>query len=363
MKNRVIIVILLIALLFSATADAYVTAFVYVREDGGTLNLRKEPTTASESLGIVRHGDSVEIRQQGDEWSYIYVNRLARAGYLKTKYLKNVEYHSEEQGEYPSREVSVSYGSAAPYEAPCVFSLDLDGDGTRESVTFETVKTGEYDEETRLLVSSSGGKADTFVCDIHSFAQIFFVKLDGTGRAYMLVSGDEMSSDFVTYCLYWDGSAIKPVNFLVPSPYTPGTSAPGGVTYVQNGIVRVCDHRDVFGTWFASLDYSMNGGEMQCAVNPVWVVENDLTDPEIWQYRAMTAKIDLPAVCFDTFDLIPAGTRLLLTAIDDLNARAYYITDSGRTGYIEYGFDESQWRKTIGGVPEDDCFDNLFYAG
>ena len=363
MKTRVASIVLFIVFLISASADAYVTASVYVREDGGTLNLRKEPTTSSESLGIVKHGDSVEIRRQGDEWSYIYVNRLSRAGYLKTKYLKNIEYHDDGQGDYPSREVVVSFGSAVPYEAPCVFSLDLDGDGTTETLTFETVSADEYNDETRLLVSSANGKTDAFVCDIHTFAQIWFVKLDGTGRAYMLVSGDEMSSDFVTYCLYWDGKTIRRAEFLVPSPYQPGTCAPGGITRIQNGVVRVCEHRDVLGTWFASLDYSMNGSRMQCAVNPVWIVENDLTDPEIWQYRAMTARIDLPAVCFDSFEVVPAGTRLLLSAIDDLHSRAYFITDSGRTGFFEYENGDSPLTRTINGIPEEECFDNLFYAG
>ena len=363
MKKRFLSLIILFSLLFSASADVTITASVFVREGGGTLNLRKGPTTSSESLGIVKHGDSVDVYQMGEEWSYIYVYRLARAGYLKTKYLNNIEYHNEGETPYPVYDVTASYGSAQGYDAPCIFNLDLDGDGSAERLTFETLPTGEYDEETSLYVASESGKADSFVCNIHSFAQIWFVRLDGTPRVYMFVSGDEMSSDFSTYCLFWDGTHVKRVSFVSPAPYSAGDLASGGVTDIQNGIVSICDHRDLFGTWFATLDYSMNGNTMQYCANPVWTIENDLSDPETWKYRGMTVKTDLPAVSFERFVTIPAGTRLLICAIDDLNSRAYFITDSGLTGYFEYGVKEGFWGRTIDGIPEDDCFENICYAG
>lgn len=364
MKLRVLSLLLLFSLLISASADVYITAEIYVRPGGGTLNLRSQPTTESESLGIVHHGDPIEIYQSDEEWSYIYSDRLDCTGYIKTKYITNIEYHGEEQqGVYPSYTPLPSYGDAEAYEAPCTFELDLDGDGTQESVTFETYPVSEYEERTQLIVFSENGNEDTFVCDIHSGAQVWFVKLDGTGRAYMFLSGDEMSSDFATYCLFWDGSAIKLAPFFSPAPYSPGQAAAGAVTNIQNGIVTICDHRDMFGTWFASLDYGLNGSSMQYLPNPVWIVSNDLSDPEIWEYRALTAKTDLPAMSFDSAATIPKGTKLLLSAIDDFNSRAYFISDSGRIYSVEYAFDADGWTRTLDGIPEDECFENLLYAG
>ena len=86
---------MLIALFLPVTAyqeSVIVYGFgeVYVAKKGGTLHLRSEATTKSESLGIVHHGDEIQVLALGSEWSNIYSYRVGISGYIKTKYIVNL---------------------------------------------------------------------------------------------------------------------------------------------------------------------------------------------------------------------------------------------------------------------------------
>lgn len=60
---------------------------VYVSRDGGSLNVRKGPSTDYGIAGYVKHGQSIQILSEGSGWSKIKVVKSGVTGYIKNKYI------------------------------------------------------------------------------------------------------------------------------------------------------------------------------------------------------------------------------------------------------------------------------------
>lgn len=356
------IVAVLLILLLSVGAVAEYTATVDVGKSGGTLHLRSATATSSPSLGIVRQGDNVIIQYESGEWSYIYVPRLDKTGFLKTKYLKNIISVKEddglkESGSCPSYDVIAVSSDPKRYSLPAQFSVDMDGDGTAESVFAEYVPKDGYDDQVVISVFDNGKYSDPVYTDIIVAADAHFVRLDNSGRVYMLLDGDVMSSDFITYCFCWDGDSLKTV------PFNGKPVGGGAVATVENGVLTLVDVCDIFGTYGAQMDYTLSENGFSPVPGTLWRISINLADESLWNEFSLRVKRDLPAVVFGKKGTVKAGTKLFINAVDYDNARAYFVTDRAVTGYFEYTASANGWGHSVGGYAEDSCFDNIRYAG
>ncbi len=66
------------------TADLY--AKVYISASGGSMNVRKGPSTSTTALTVVKHGATVQVLGKDGEWSKV-LTQSGVTGYIKTKYL------------------------------------------------------------------------------------------------------------------------------------------------------------------------------------------------------------------------------------------------------------------------------------
>lgn len=250
-------------------------------------------------------------------------------------------------------------------------TCDLDGDGAMERVSWKKVAPdGDYDPVVVLMVAPDGGEPASFETEIVWGESVNLVKLiDGDSATDIMISGDVMSDDYVTYYLRWKDGALYPLLFA-----DGGRGENGDGCYYEVGIGRFTEigpnrltlsgSQDVLGTWFAKRSYALNPvGYFDFDDDGLWVRDIDDADGEVWDYGALTLKTEL-AYTDENGDAgtLAAGEKILVTASDKKNL-AWFATRDGRTGTLEIGLDyDKGWGWLVNGVSEDDAFEYVPYA-
>ena len=255
-----------------------------------------------------------------------------------------------------------------PLEENTVLSVDLDGDGTEEQVSWAMVP-GQYDTYSTLTVVPADGKALTYETKLLYASQVYVTDLDGDGRQEILMSGDVMSDDYYTWCLHFDGEALYEVLF----PDGERGRNHGGynkygygeITAVGNGMLVLTGSQDVLGTWFASRTLSLTPYDrFEFNDAGLWMRNlADAGDDDLWDYAALTTIIELPYEGQDgATGILPPGTKLLVYATDK-ESLARFSTQDGLSGTLAISRNYEQgWGWLVDGVPEDQCFDRVPYA-
>lgn len=249
-----------------------------------------------------------------------------------------------------------------------VLSVDLDGDGAAEQVSWAMVP-GQYDTCLTLTVTPAGGEALTYPVDITGEADVRILDLDGDGRQEILLSGDVMSDDYVTWCLRYGDGALYEVLFPDCSrgQYTDGyfKYGYGRITAVEGDRLTLSGSQDMLGTWFACRTVRLTPHDrFEFDDDGLWRRDIvDPADPELWGYAAIVTKVDLPYTGADgQAATLPAGTKILITATDKAEA-VWFTTQGGVTGIFSISPDyERGWGWMVDGIGEDEGFGPLPYA-
>jgi len=247
--------------------------------------------------------------------------------------------------------------------------IDLDGDGTEEAVRW-AVETTEYGVDCLTLTVQPGeGKALVYATDIVWKPEAFALDLDGDGAVELLLSGDVMSDDYYTACLRYDGSALYEVLFPDSNRGESGSGyfrqGYGRIVAIDGGRLTLSGSQDVLGTWFATRKVRLSPYDrFEFDDDGLWSRDAaDLDDADLWEYAALTAKVDLTYVAPDGSEAtLPAGEKLLIVASDKADI-AHFITPDGRAGALSISPDYDRgWGWRVNGVGEADCFEYVPYA-
>lgn len=248
-----------------------------------------------------------------------------------------------------------------------VIELDLNGDGTMEGLSWKTSVVNEYDETVEVVVKTANGEVRWGV-PLYS-AQVCALDLDGDGMTEIFVSGDEMSDDYVTYCLQFDGTGMMQLSF---ADINRGENSEayydfgyGRLVRAENGIVELEGSQDFLGTYMATRVLGLQDGRFESVDDGVWRVE---VDPERfeWEYAHLVAAQDIPATFFgeegEEDGILRAGEKLLISGSDKI-AVAYFQTEDGRFGFFQIAPDTvNGWGLTINGISESELFEYIPYA-
>lgn len=247
--------------------------------------------------------------------------------------------------------------------------VDLDGDGAMESVTWSTAMLNEYDEEAVVTVGNASGEVEWRSGMLYG-SQAWVTDIDANGLKEIFVSGDQMSDDYVTFCLNYTGAALEQLLFADANRgentgeyYDWGY---GMVTAIEGAEITLTGSQDMLGTWMASRRFSLLDGRLEIVDDGYWMCDPDVDDPEVWEYRSLTPVQAVPVTFVVDYELVSGelqpGERILLTRFDKL-ADAFFVTEDGRHGFITAQPDaESGWGWTINGVPESEMFEYVPYA-
>lgn len=362
--KRGLTVVLVFLMLFSFFAISEVSATVYVSSKGGTLHLRQGASVSSASLGIVKHGDSVYIYETGDEWSFIYVPRLEKTGYLKTKYL--IADSGYTSGSPSGSDILSPSGASSCFTLPAAVSYDMNADGSLERFVFEERTDAYASEYLHLSVYENGVRTAERDFEIMSDGSAYFAKLDHTGRIYIFVTGDQCSSDYITECMYYENKALHSVGFSAAAPYAAADVFPGAVSKIENGVITLTTVLDVLGTRAYTCDFTMGYSRIEPLTRSVWTTRYLVSDPETWEYISLTATCDLPITAYGMASTLPSDTRILVTAVDSAFSTIHFVSEHGLSGTFSYSAAPDSygcWGITIGGIFEENAFEYVPYAG
>ena len=247
--------------------------------------------------------------------------------------------------------------------------IDLDGDGAAEAVSW-AVETTEYGVDClTLTVQPRAGKALVYATDIVGRPEAFALDLDGDGAVELLLSGDVMSDDYYTACLRYDGSALYEVLFPDSNRGDSGSGyfrqGYGRITAIEDGRLTLSGSQDVLGTWFATRQVRLSPYDrFEFDDDGLWTRDMvDLDDAELWEYAALTTKIELTYTAPDGSEAtLPAGEKLLVIA-SDKEETAHFVTPDGIIGALAISPDYDRgWGWMVNGMGEADCFEYLPYA-
>lgn len=247
--------------------------------------------------------------------------------------------------------------------------VDLDGDGEMESVTWSTVMMNEYDEEAVVTVKNSYGEGEWHSGMLYG-SQAWVTDIDSNGLKEIFVTGDQISDDYMTFCLNFTGAMLEQLLFADANR---GENDGGYYDWgygwfepLEGNRIKLTGSQDMLGTWMVSREFSLVDGMFELVDDGYWRREIDMTDPEIWEYRSLVPVQAIPVTFVadgvETAGELQAGERALLTRFDKVST-AYFMTEDGREGYFTTAPDEEAgWGLVINGIPESELFEMVPYA-
>ena len=250
------------------------------------------------------------------------------------------------------------------------YSFDLDGDGENETVRWESILIGEYDDSrARLTVTTSSGVQaqweSTMLFGIKSYA----CDLDNDGRVELFFTGDEMSDDYITACIRFSEGSLKQIPFAngdrgewndIDQEYGYGL-----ITGIYENALELTGSQDILGTYFGFRLFKLQGDRFAFDDDGLWRFPFNMDDEDFWEYKGLTLIQEIPVTFTSdegsfTGTLLP-GTHLVVTATDRQTV-VHFMTYAGQTGFFTISPDAENWGVLVNGIPEDQVFAFLPYA-
>ena len=245
--------------------------------------------------------------------------------------------------------------------------IDLNGDGEAEQVLIK-LQGPEEEQTVSVFVTASDGAMYTYDTDAMWLSDAWATDLDGDGQMEILISGDEMSDDYFTWCLRFDDEAgLVALEFADANrgENTDGyfDAGYGAVTAIDGNRLTMVGSQDVLGTWMAARTFTLKDGRFELEDGGLWKLLSGEDEEEMWEYGSLTLTAELPVTLSDgSDDVLRKDDQLVITQTDKVSI-VYFRTRDGREGSfpIEPNLEEG-WGSLVNGVPEYDLFEYLPYA-
>lgn len=228
-------------------------------------------------------------------------------------------------------------------------SIDMDGDGSMETVTV-TVDEDKYTTDV-AIAGAKGNYSDHLDTALMFLSAYVGDAWLGDGSQALFLCGDEASDDYETVVYRLQNGELQRADIF-------GSLLDAN----EKGVLTIECAVDVFGTYGGVCQYQLRDGFTFSFCSP-YRVQNDSDN---WAERKLTVICDsLPVILQDGTNeaaTLPKGTELVLletdqksyAVLEDANGDAYRVD-------IERHDDDWQWY--LNGMPEDQCFEPLLYAG
>ena len=240
--------------------------------------------------------------------------------------------------------------------------IDLNGDGEAEQVLIR-LQGPEEEQTVSVFVTASDGAMYTYDTDVMWLSDAWATDLDGDGQMEILISGDEMSDDYFTWCLRFDDEAgLVALEFADANrgENTDGyfDAGYGAVTAIDGNRLTMVGSQDVLGTWMAARTFTLKDGRFELEDGGLWKLLSWEDEEEMWEYGSLTLTAELPVTLSDgSDDVLRKDDQLVITQTDKVSI-VYFRTRDGREGSfpIEPNLEEG-WGSLVNGVPEYDLFE------
>lgn len=277
------------------------------------------------------------------------------------------DYEYEDDLDYEDEwEESIDIGDGQRLQLGEEVQLDLDGDGTEESVC--AIMEREDEMEFLSVSVEAGENFYEYDSDVIYGGAAYAADMDGDGNPELLLTGDEASADYFTWCLKFSRE-----DGLNPLPFADANRGENTGDYYESGYGRIVaidgqtltmvGSQDALGTWMCSRQFTLRDGKFELDDGGIWIVVDDLDDPDNWEYRCLTVAQPISVTLEDgSQSTLEPGTKLLITETDKTSF-AGYQTEDGQRGKISIAPDvEEGWGSLVDGKHEYDCFEYIPYA-
>ena len=247
-----------------------------------------------------------------------------------------------------------------------IYEIDLDGDGTPEIVRPQ-MQGFDGEENLQLLVETEEQIYfyDTFILYANGS---YAVDLDGDGIPEILMSGDEASADYFTWCLKFD-----PALGIQAIPFADANRGENTDEYFECGYGRIIaidgntltmlGSQDALGTWWCTREYTLRNGRFELDDDGIWHVAFDADDPDTWEYSSLELIRELDVTLADgSAATLAPGEKIVITDTDKVSYVGFQ-TQTGTRGTIPIEPDvEEGWGFLIHGISEYEYFDYIPYS-
>ena len=252
---------------------------------------------------------------------------------------------------------------SVPVDTP--LTIDLDGDGSQETLSWAMIPD-EWEQHLQLSVSMQDGSTAAYDAEIYSNEAVYVNDLDGDGVQEIFLTGDVMSDDYYTWCLHLVNGSLYEVLFPDTTRSDEATKAYyksgyGLITDISGNSVKLMGSQDMLGTFMATRIVTLAPwGLFEFSDDGKWHRAADLNDIDLWTYAALTTTREIPYN--DEEAVLPAGTRLIITAMDKKDT-AWFVTEDGVEGRLSVSKDYNRgFGSMVSNMPEEECFEYLPYA-
>ncbi len=252
--------------------------------------------------------------------------------------------------------------------------VDLDGDGRLEKVSLETIENAPDAEEDETIytmrVYGADGNSDSREGETYTYdAGVLIADMDATdGKLELFFSVVYESDDYSTSCLRYENDVLHELDFEADCFGGRISSVRAVALKEENGHVTLNASVDVLGTYGAEREFMLMNDVLVPVSYSDWHINpnHELSDAELWAYRALEVKKPLPVYLTgkDTLMQLSPGVKIIITGTDAYSY-ADFVTVDGTTGRIMLQKPSAdEWGWYIEGVPEREYFVNeLPYAG
>jgi hypothetical protein len=237
------------------------------------------------------------------------------------------------------------------------YSADPDGDDTDESIKLAANPSADSGDSQYALQITDGTVSAQAQTDVISDCSLWLVDVDGDGNQEILLSGNVMSDDYVTYCWQYAGGALTPIKFAAGSE--DGAEAAdtfdGWIENIGSDGILMARSCSILGTYKGVCSFEYSDGALHPSGGSVW----SFTGDPVW----LTVKTALPVTLSGGGSAsLPAGTQIRLTATDG-ESWVGYTDKNGGEGTIQVESGGDYWGWNINGAADTTYFESLPYAG
>lgn len=220
-------------------------------------------------------------------------------------------------------------------------SIDINEDGTAETITISGTKTDDAYEEIVVNVNGQQIKQEEY---FYTYIP-YFVKCNGKSYIYVQLTSDNASMSLVVF----DVTRIKPRYVGVVS---------GGLSgFFNPNYLYIEDRLDVLSTY---------NGKRLCHIGANGLPVYDSSEYEALAENPLVSTVPLKGEIVDPITgkvtgtvIFPKETSFRIVATDNASYIKLEASD-GRVAKFEVTLD---WPQTINGVEAEKCFETLWYAG
>lgn len=264
-------------------------------------------------------------------------------------------------------EEEIALESGVKLELDQAAQMDLDGDGAMETIVVRA--QGVEDEEyIELYVTGSDGVTCSHRFELRRLIGAYVTDMDGDGAMEVLITGDEMSDDYRTWCLKYENDALVPIEFdsverAEEEGNTDFSSGYGMIMSIQGNRIVLAGSQDVLGTWLSSREFALKDGRFALDDDGLWKIADIYEDADNWEYRALIPVKEIDVNFEDgTAGKLKIGEKFLPTAFDKQGV-FYFVTQDGRRGSLKVEPNQTDgWGYLVGGTPDYDTFEFVPYA-